>query len=334
MQIHNVVLVRMDKIGDLVLSLPADELPIFAQAKKHWFISSGMEFIADHASPPRIYTAFKKWWSWAEFCRMIRLLRQLKPQMVIVLYAPWWVGLAALLARVNVRIGRLSQWHSYLFFNYGVRQSRSQSQHHESMYNTLLIESALHKLNCKVNSPPPSPLQLVSAANPKLLAKYDLQAKKYIVVHPGMFGSALNWPLPHYVELVQKLVNHSKVVITGTQGDRDIILKLKAQLKTQTNIIWSNEQLSPEELLSLLQLAQVVIAPSTGVLHLAASLNTPCVGIYSPRQAESVVRWGPRGKQVTTLSAPLELDTAEETMGQISVESVYSAAQNFFNHTP
>ena len=51
--------------------------------------------------------------------------------------------------------------------------------------------------------------------------------------------------------------------------------------------------LSLPELAALYARASVVVANSTGPLHLAAALGTPVVGIYPQLTAMSPARWGP-----------------------------------------
>jgi ADP-heptose:LPS heptosyltransferase len=68
-------------------------------------------------------------------------------------------------------------------------------------------------------------------------------------------------------------------------------------------------ELSPPELLNLLSQAKSVLAPSTGVLHLAASLEVPVFGIYSPKKQEQAKRWGPKGPSVTIFTPATTIDT-------------------------
>jgi ADP-heptose:LPS heptosyltransferase len=73
-----------------------------------------------------------------------------------------------------------------------------------------------------------------------------------------------------------------------------------------------------------------VIAPSTGVLHLAASLGTVSVGIYSPRRVEHPRRWGPKGIHTVYL-VPQVAETdmiSPEIMKQITVAQVLEAVRN------
>lgn len=295
--------IRMDKIGDLVLSLNADQWGPIQHENNHWWVSKGLEFIPERAFPQRPCTSFSKNFSLKEFFRSVKWLRLHRPERAFVFHAPWWVGLALLISRVPIRIGRRSQWHSFLTFNYGVRQSRSKGDRHESQFNIDLMQKAWLKLNpqSSVASTLPDALTLKAPDTPKgLLRQHGLEDVDYVVVHPGMAGSALNWPTECYVEFIKNTSKDLKVVITGSPLDRTYIEPLKKELHSLSNILWLDEKLNLQELLVVLDTAKVLVAPSTGVLHLASSLGTPSIGLYSPRRVQRPTRWGPRGKCVFT----------------------------------
>ncbi len=326
----DIVLVRMDKIGDLVVSLPVDEHPVFAGQRVHWFITQGLGFVPQQSQPKRIAHEFRRGFSAFEFFRMVRWLNGHRPQTIVLMHCPWWVSLAAWFAGVPERMGRLSQWHSFLFLNLGLRQKRSASDRHESDYNFDLVEWGFGRLGVK----PADNLELIkktflrlSPPNPfATLEARGLKTRAYRVVHPGMGGSALNWPVEMFHQLIVRLAGEMPVLITGTKIDRKYLHGLK-DLQGTAGVHWLVEQLKPAELLDLLSQARSVVGPSTGVLHLSAALGTPTVGIYSPRKVEHPRRWGPRGLNVTCLLPPdLEGDSfAPEVMRGISTESVYVA---------
>jgi ADP-heptose:LPS heptosyltransferase len=134
----------------------------------------------------------------------------------------------------------------------------------------------------------------------------------------------LNWPQEFYVELIDKLSREAPVVITGTKMDADY-LKVVESVREKQNVRWLVGDLKISELLDVLSQASGVVAPSTGVLHLAASLGTPAVGIYSPRKVEHPRRWGPRGPRVSAL-LPNVVGGSEaraDVMREITPEQVY-----------
>ncbi len=323
----DIVVIRMDRLGDLVLSLPADEHPAFAGQRVQWFITKGLSFVAEQAAPKRRAIEFLRAFSPLEFSRMVTWLKTHKPTTAVVLHAPWWVNMALFIAGVQHRIGRLSQWHSYLFLNVGVRQKRSKSTQHESDYNFDLIEFGFNRLGVrryeKMDELKKTYLKLIAPNPQSSIASRGLEEKKYRVVHPGMGGSALNWPMSSYRSLIERLALEHPVVITGTKSDLKI-LKPLMDIKGTPNIKWLVDQLKPYELLDMLAMAKSVVAPSTGVLHLAASLGTPTIGIYSPRRVEHPTRWGPRGPNIGVVCPKVAVQELfrPSVMEQIHVDEV------------
>jgi len=326
----DILLVRMDKIGDLVLSMPVDEHPVFAGHRVHWFISKGLGFVSEQTSPKRQATEFKRGFSPFEFLRMVRWLKSSNPRTVVLLHNPWWVSMAVWWAGIQERIGRRSQWHSLLFLNVPVRQKRSASDRHESDFNFDLVEWGFNHLGVRRSSNlsefKRTFLRLV-APNPfGTVEGRGLKIRGYRIVHPGMAGSALNWPANNFVVLIERLAREAPVLITGTKSDRKYLEGIE-RVKENGNVRWLVDELKASELLDLLSQAKSVIAPSTGVLHLAASLGTPVVGIYSPRRVEHPRRWGPKGPNTRILVPPVQ--EAEnfnpDVMKQITAEQVHQA---------
>ncbi|MES2857291.1 MAG: glycosyltransferase family 9 protein, partial [Bdellovibrionota bacterium] len=225
----------------------------------------------------------------------------------------WWVSLLVWLAGIRVRVGVRSQWHSFLFFNRSVRQKRSRADASELEYNYRLVEEGL---GLGPHSLPRESLVLVPGS--EALARLGLSNQGYTVVHPGMSGSALNWPTNRYEELIRKVSATEPVAITGTASDEKFLAPLRASLGKAANVHWLDGKLNGTELIEILANAKAVIAPSTGVVHLAASTGVPTLGIYSPIRVERAVRWGPQGKRVGFVEPELE----SLGMDTISVEDV------------
>lgn len=325
------LLIRMDRIGDLVLTLPVDQRLTKAHKKSHWMISSGLGFILQSATPARSWTEVSPKFSWTNFFQMVKWLRDHRPKAAIVYFAPWWVSLALWLARVPRRVGRLSQWHSYLFFNRGLRQKRSLGDRHELEFNLELTGFALN------SSPSEWPTHLVDkeflrlspSVKDDVLSCFGLKIKNFYVVHPGMGGSALNWPTDYYFELIKELSSDLPVVITGTHSDQSYLAPLKAKLESHSNIHWLDGKLSGPELLVILQHAKSVVAPSTGVAHLSASVGAPTVALFSPVRSEQATRWRPLGEKIAVLQPSVEIRDSYEAsvMAKISVDEVRHAVR-------
>ncbi len=294
------VFIRLDKIGDLVSTLPCDQIRGLEAYNITWIIAKGLAFIPEHAVPKRIYFELDKTKPWHSFWSLCKTFKSSgndsgKVDLAVSFQAPWWVSLAMFCAGVPARVGRLSQWHSFLFFNKGLRQSRSESLKHEADYNADLVGRALG-----INSPACPSLKLKAPASSDALKKFDLVPGKYFVIHPGMTGSALNWPIKKYIELIDILLNENHtVVVTGTAADEMWLSEIKIKFNIRKNFCNLQNRLNSHELLVVLENAKSVFAPSTGVLHLAASLGTKSLGVYSPVKVQKSTRWRARGDKVT-----------------------------------
>lgn len=316
------LLIRLDKIGDLISTLPADELEVFKGHQVHWVISKGNGFLAEAADPPRSFTEIESQNSSVGKLALAAVIEKEKPDAAIVFYAPWWAGYTLWKKSVRRRIGRKSQWHSFLFFNETLRQSRSSSEKHESQYNAELVQFAFGKVD-SVTAP-------VLKMNPprlrNLFERFALSPHDYFVVHPGMAGSALNWRQKSYVSLIEKLLESKTVVVTGTGADDPWLTEIRPLFATHPKVRWLQSVVDLRELVFLLAHAKAVVAPSTGVLHMAASLGVKTAGIYSPLPAHDQKRWGPRGKKVRVFVPPLkEINSPEsafECMDQVQTEDV------------
>jgi heptosyltransferase I len=300
--------VRLDRIGDLVLTLPTDGAASIPAVD--WWIPNGLSFVTEHAQPPRNAREFPRNLSLIDALRLAREVRQKSYDLAVIFHAPWWVSLVVWAAGIRVRIGVRSQWHSFLFLNRTIRQKRSRAECSELEYNFRLLEEGL---GLSIGSFVRSSLKLRAKTGRPDLAP----AGEFYVVHPGMSGSALNWPVERYAELVARL--DRPVVITGTASDAAYLEPLRATVDRK--VIWADGKLAGAELISLLANARAVIAPSTGVLHLAASCGVPTVGIFSNVLVQRALRWGPQGDHVAVVEPPFDC-AADECMSKISVDEV------------
>jgi ADP-heptose:LPS heptosyltransferase len=376
--------IRLDKIGDLVCTLPCDEHPLFpSNSEKFWVINKGNEFIAKNSVPTKKFLSLDKARPWKSFRTLFHFVKQNHFDVAFSFQSPWWVNLALLIANVPFRFGVLSQWHSFLFLNFGTRQKRSRAEMHEADYNYEIVDLALRQTlaetilpgsastTSSATIPTTAPLAEVPVTIPEsevmqsstieteklstpilklratideaLLTKFDLKVKEYIIIHPGMAGSALNWKQSQYIEFIESLLKNSlkKIAITGTPMDEDYLAKIKDHFKNDSRIVILQNKINTTELLSVIAGCSFLLAPSTGVLHLAASLGVPTVGIFSPIKVQHPTRWRARGNMVSILSpevsCPAQFKCLYERcphfncMDQVTPKAVFNLISNYLN---
>lgn len=288
--------VRVDRIGDLVLTMSADFELRARGDDVTWLIARGLSFIPQQAQPPRPFYQVDMAFGWLRLVELINWLRKQQFERVIIFHAPFWIYLAVWLARIPVRAGRLSQWYSFLFLNQGIRQSRKSGERSELFFNFQLVQKTL--IGDPRGSEKTHFLKLRPFLNKSELSDLGISIP-YVVIHPGMSGSARNWTVQQYIDLAKALSEDYQVVITGTPGDRVYWKPVEDALVGQGLCL--AEKLSTQELVGVLAYASLVVAPSTGVVHLAAATGAPTLGLFSPVKNQSPTRWGPKGERVQTL---------------------------------
>lgn len=304
--------IRLDKMGDLISTLPVDQVSQLQNEKITWITAQGLENIFKTAQPQRRFVSLPLQKPWLAFWLLLKLLKSEKPQATLFFYGPWWASLACFIARVPNRAGRLSQWHHFLFFNKGIRQSRSLSEKHEADYNFDLVKNFF---NLPSSLPTPF-LRLKSTVPIELLQKHGLEAKKYYVVHPGMAGSALNWNIENWRELINLLAQEQTVLISGTSIDKVWLDQLRSDFSAHPKVLWAENKFSLVELLLLLEHSAGNVAPSTGVVHLSASTAAPTIGIYSPIKVQTPTRWGARGPKVFNIFPGVDCPARTQCLGE------------------
>lgn len=300
-----VLFIRLDKIGDLICTLPVDQL-LGPTYEVSWVVQKGLGSVVDLSDHQRTYFELDKSDQKASQKKLDEFVKALKPDVAISFQAPWWVNYVLWKNKVPLRGGVLSQWHSFLFLNRGLRQKRSEAIKHEFDYNkdlvlnTFKIPDTRQFLFFQIRKLDPISVE-------SFLTAHNLKVHSYTVVHPGMMGSALNWPQKKYIQYIQKLIRQNEIVcITGTDADNPYLEEIRSEFflnsdlkpEYQAQLRWLQSKLNLNELITLLSQAKKVVAPSTGVAHLAASLGVETHGIYSPIKVHHPTRWAPRGPNV------------------------------------
>jgi lipopolysaccharide heptosyltransferase II len=298
-----VLVLRPDRLGDVILSTP-----VFEVIKHHYPNAHQTIFVKDHVAPvlkglksvdelitfdPEGRHAGVK-----GFFRLCKEFRKGNYRIAIILQSHWKVAAALFLARVRYRVGPLSKIHSFLFYNRGLRQRRSHVEMHETDYNLQL----LRRLGIRVGSRTVPPRVHISqdarhAAQKWLDENGRDREKRLILVHPGMGGSALNWPETHYYELIRTLIHDGcQVLITGGPTEGELLARIENAIGVfrQGAIFYRSSRTSSIDFLgALCAQAELVVAPSTGPLHLAVAVGKPVITFYPPIRVQSALRWGP-----------------------------------------
>ena len=298
-----ILVIRPDRLGDVILSTPVFEVIKRHYPKSHLTVLVKKEVIPILKGLPHIdhFMTFDpegKHLGLKGFFRLTTEIRRRHYKIAIVLQSHWKLAVALFLARIRYRVGPFSKFHSFLFYNRGMRQRRSQVEMHEADYNLQI----LRKIGIRIGSRTIQTRIYLSDSIQKEVKDWMEQRgwnprRNLIAVHPGMGGSALNWPESHYVDLIRGLISEGKqVLITGGPSEHELLSRLEKSLGTLSEkviVYRTPPERAVDFLAGLFALSDLVVAPSTGPLHLAVAIQKPVLSFYPPIRVQSALRWGP-----------------------------------------
>jgi len=330
---QKILVVRTDRIGDVILSLPM--VPILKSA----FPSSSISFLlrsytrelADEQAGLDQILLYDVDGELKPFLRMLAELRKEKFDAVVVTYPTARLAFLIFFAAIPLRVGTGYRWYSVLF-NTRILEHRKTAEKHESEYNLSLLRG-LGLMKPVISSP-----RIVIPREAAIEARETLRKLKIdadaplILLHPGSGGSARDWKPERFGSLAERLTLRGKnVIVTGGPGEEGLVQHvLKA---ARGHALALSSPLSLKALAALIGAADVFVANSTGPLHIAAAVGTPVVGFYPPILQCSSKRWGPLTEK-KVIFEPLAVHCpvckggecrGNECMDLISVEEVQQA---------
>lgn len=216
----------------------------------------------------------------------------------------------AIRAGVRTRIGSAFRWYSPLF-TVRVRDHRSDASFHEAEYNVRMILAAFG------GSMPT--VALVPPAIPHTISDPSLLPERYIVIHPGSGGSARDWPAERFGEVARTLSERGiPVVITGIAAEREVCDVVRAACPAAIDLCGRTDLGAT---IRAIAGSSLMVANSTGVLHVAAACGIPVIGLYPSTPSMSPKRWGP----YTSNAIVFESGPGDD-MTKIDVNDVVDAA--------
>jgi ADP-heptose:LPS heptosyltransferase len=304
----NVLIVRPDGIGDVLLSLPvATQLRQLVPGVTVGFLTSPTVAPLLDCHPDVDYVRTIRFTDpFNEFRRVfsqdVEAVIFLKPFRRLM-WAAWVAG-------VPIRVATGYRWYSPLA-NRPIYEHRSEFSKHESEYNVDMLKG----LGLRPQPVTPPVLCLTETERAAGASRWSGLPSPRVVVHPGGF-SARRWRLEHYRDLLSTLADRGYgVVLTGSDLERIEFGKcLPSSTALPPGVVDLMGKLSLRELMSVIANAHVVVSGATGPAHLAAALGIPTVALFDPRRNNLPVRWKPLGTGV--LLRP-DVPTCEKCIGEV-----------------
>ncbi|MBK9333288.1 MAG: glycosyltransferase family 9 protein [Ignavibacteria bacterium] len=132
--------------------------------------------------------------------------------------------------------------------------------------------------------------------------------REKIIVHTGSGNSSRNWSEDKYIHLIEN--------ITAIKPELEIILTAKEMTKAfrdkftgmkYDNIFFADKSVHRlRDLIKIIANTSLLIASSTGPLHLASALKVKTIGLYCHRPMNCAKHWGALGKNAVNLEVSKE----------------------------
>lgn len=312
------LLVRTDKIGDVILTTPA-----ITSLRKKYPDAYIAYLCRSYTAPvllnnPALNLIIKG--DEYPFIGLAANIIEHRFDAAIHFYVEPRSALASFISRIPVRIGPFSKWPA-LFLNHRLQQNRSRVEKHEAEYNLDLVKEC----GASGESTPPA-IFLTDGEKLRggeIILSILGQQKKPVLIHPGSAGSVQNWPLEHFLELSRKIADAEDVIFTAGQGEEMLIEKVKNLSHQRIRLIPAGS-LSLRELAGVISQSKCVISNSTGPLHIASALAIPTLSFYPHLPAvTSAKRWGPFGNSKRNII--LSPKNPSDPMSSISVEKAFES---------
>lgn len=304
----NLLIVRTDRIGDVVLTLP------LARIIKKYYPGCRITFLVRQYTSGLVENhpyidsvlVLKEAAGKPSVGENVKMIAAGKFDCCIVVHPTFKISLIAFLSRIRERIGTGYRWYSFLFNN-KIYQHRKYAEKHELEFNVQLLEH----LGINENVTPDSvefDLKPGRAENEEvagvLREENAGQSGNIIIIHPGSGGSAVDLPEEKFSELAEILSgkNNVEVFLTGNENERELC----ERITTSGNIKNFAGRFTLNELTALIGLSDFFISNSTGPLHIAAALGKNVIGFYPKITACLPERWGPYSDKSVVFKPKIE----------------------------
>lgn len=306
--IKNIAVVRTDRIGDMILTLP------MCQGIKELIPNCKLTLIARRYVEPILYNCqiLDQIFYIEDFKGNLKeLFNKIDIQVAFFPRPRFNEVYYAFKSNVPIRVGTAYRWYSFLF-THKVKDHRKVSKYNEAQYNLRMVETFFKKKlelkYVKINVKPEAKAKVIS-----VLETLNIQLDKFIILHPGSGGSTITWPPFRFGELADMFIRSGfDVIVTGIEKESQLGQIILEYAPATKNLIG---RLDLYEIIALISLSKGVVANSTGILHIASVMEIPTVGLFPNTPHLSAKRWGPIGPFSATLSPittdPENLDNME-----------------------
>lgn len=280
-RISSIVIIRVDRIGDLVISLPA------MKAFKDIFPQARLSVMVRKTNAPILKDI-----PWIDevicyegFFRSIDILRRKRFDMVVDLIMDYMIktALISFYSKSVLSVGFDIEGRGATF---NLALSPSKQEKHMSKHLLDLTRAVAKASFYEEDIQNTEPVLFVSEER-KSFADLFLQGHNIdkddmlFSMHPGGFYASQCWPIEYFAELGRMITKRykAKIIIIGSAKEESLVKKLGHLIGMNALVVVG---LPLDKLTSIIAKTRVFIGNNSGPLHIAAALNVPTVSTMGP----------------------------------------------------
>lgn len=314
---QHILVIRLDLIGDLVLSLtavrtlkrtyPDAQVDLLALPSSAAIIAHDPDLTQIITYDPNIWRrpkALLQPKNWINLANLLKRLHSRRYDLAVSLFGNW-AGILAVLSGAKRRVGfGRESYPGFMTDSVPGRHWSPRDSKHEVDYCLQLARAAGATPTEQDRIPRLYVSEQASSQVERLLRNEGIESSKPLIVcHVSSNnGQSKRWPIPYWATLIDHLIreDNAQIVLTGAPNDLPLIENVTS--RTKEHPINLAGKTSLQQLAALLQRANLVISGDSGPMHIAAAVGTPLIAIHGPTNPAHT---GPISSGATILRSPI-----------------------------
>ena len=297
--VNKIIISRTDAIGDVILTLPLAGILKKYKANVE-LIFLGRDYTEQIIKNSKFVDQFISWDKIKDLNskEQVKIFKELNADIILHIFPNKQIAKLAKSAKIKYRIGTSHRPYHWYTCNKMLNLGRRKSKLHEAQLNIKLLNGLGIKKDFSLSEIPDYYGFTKNKTLNKELSKLLDKTKFNLILHPKSHGSAREWGIDNFKELVDLLPEDKyKIFITGTEKEKKEI----GDLLYHQKITDLTGKLNLQEFIDFISNADGLVAASTGPLHIAAAFGKKAIGIYPPIEPMHPQRWAPIGENADFL---------------------------------
>ncbi len=303
--IKRILIVRTDRIGDVVLSTPV--ITAVKKAFQDGYIAVMVSPITEeiltgnpYLNEVIVHDKELKHRGFIQTLRFAKYLRKKRFDLALILHSTARVNLLCFLAGIRKRVGYARGKMDFLLTD-RLEYKKRLGEKHESEYSLDLLRSIGVKAEM-------SPLVMPVDRDDEdriadLLKENGLKDdERFAVLHPGASSVSKMWPEENFAKVGDLLIEsfRLKIVLVSSSGQVKAGEGVRRSMRNRPVFLCGRTSI--KELAALFKRASLFISNDSGPVHIACAVGTPVISIFSRNEKGlGPCRWGPIGMDTVSI---------------------------------